>query len=168
MITSLNLTLQLKQDEETQKTVKALQEGLFAEKFQPAIDKALGDYDRVHFARVVVIENENIYQYIQVLTVFNGDRRTYTDFFLKELPDVFEAIFSLADGAPPWEELGSDPELFYEYSREANIKPLGNSLYAGNDDGYVFMAQGEMEVAEIREAIELTDNMKGIRDFLQS
>ena len=164
MITSLNLTLKLKQDEETQATVKALQEGLFAKKLQPLIDKALRESEIVHFARVVVVHN----QYIQVLTEFDGDRRTYTDFFFKALPDVFKAIFSLAENVPSWEELKDDPDKFSEISRLANIKPLGTSIYSDNDDGYVFMAQGEREVTAIREAVELTDQLKGIRDFIQS
>ena len=164
MITSLNLTLKLKQDEETQATVKALEEGLFAEKLQPQIDKALRESDMVHFARIVVVHN----QYIQVLTEFDGDRRTYTDFFFKALPEVFKAIFSLAEGVPPWEELKDNSDKFAKISEEANIRPLGTSVYPDHDDGYVFMAQGERDVPSIREAIELTDQLKGIRDFIQS
>ena len=162
MITSLNMTLKLKQDAETKAKLEALRNGGFDKDVRPAMDAALRAFNGVHFARVVVIED----QYIQVITTFDGDRQTYTDFFRRELPGVFKVIFSLAEGAPDWDTLNNE-ETFYALSSKANTKPLGTSLYEGNDDGYVFMAQHQTSVDEITKSLKLTDIFKGLRDFLQ-
>ena len=162
MITSLNMALKLKQDDATKAMLEKLRNGLFEETVQPKMDKALREFDGVHFARVVVIDD----QYIMVITEFDGDRKTYTDFFRQKLPGVFKVIFSLAEGAPDWDTLDNE-ETFYALSSKANTKPLGTSLYEGNDDGYVFMAQHQTSVDEITKSLKLTDIFKGLRDFLQ-
>jgi hypothetical protein len=102
----------------------------------------------LHFARVVVIDD----LYIQVLTEYDGDRQAYTEFFRKELPDVFALVFGLADDAPPPDQLKamlSDSDLFFAYSKGKDIRPLGNSLSGDPDDHFVFSAYGTMSVHEI-------------------
>jgi hypothetical protein len=97
MALSLNFTAPLKQDTETQQRVQQLRD-VFADNIQPQIDAALAKSELVHFARILMVDNK----YIQVLTEFDGDPMCYTEFFRTELPFVFERIFSLVEGAPPW------------------------------------------------------------------
>ena len=46
----------------------------------------------------------------------------YTEFFRKQLGPAFRAIFVLAEGAPPWDEL-NNPSALYEYTRTLNLPP---------------------------------------------
>lgn len=149
MATALNLTLKLKQDPVTQATLKGIKE-VFSTKIQPAIDKALRENGGVHFARVLVINDE----YIQVLTEFDGDKQLYTTFFLEALPEVFQTIFSLVEDVPPWDEL-KDPDRFYEVASGKNVRSLGSR----DDDpnaGYLFQAFGNTTVAEIKKGLDRT------------
>jgi hypothetical protein len=146
MAHSLNLTLKIKQDAAT---LKKLQEfkALFPQ-VQAKIADAMRKSQILHFARVVVIDD----LYIQVLTEYDGDRQAYTDFFRKELPDVFALVFALADDAPPPDELKAmlaNRDAFFAYSEGKDIKPLGNSLSDDKDDHFVFSAYGTMTVHEI-------------------
>src|SRR2546430_7619462 len=99
MAHSLNLTLKIKQDPETLAKLQGFKANFAA--FQEKIAAAMKDSRILHFARVVVIEDK----YIQVLTEYDGDRKAYTEFFRKKLPDVFKLVFSLAEGAPKPEDL---------------------------------------------------------------
>jgi len=63
MATALNFTVPLKQDPQSQESLGHLVTS-FAQEVQPAIDAALARSQIVHFARIVVIDN----QYLQVLT----------------------------------------------------------------------------------------------------
>src|SRR5262249_36540116 len=92
----------------------------FALGIQPKIEAALRDSKIVHFARVLVIDD----LYIQVLTEFDGDKRVYTKFFQDKLPDVFAAIFSLAENPPTPEQL-ANAEEFYKFTRGLNLAALG-------------------------------------------
>ena len=130
---ALNLTARLKQDAETKAKLKVLKDD-FATDVQPAIDAALRKSKLVHFARLLVIDD----QYIQVLTEFDGDKRVYTDFFLSALPEVFRAVFELVEGAPPWEQL-KNPDRFYEFTRKANLRALGTKA-DDPESGYLFAA----------------------------
>lgn len=146
MITALNLTLPLKQDEESQKKLEHVK-AIFTDQIQPKIDAALRESEHVYFARVLVIDNK----YIQVLTEFDNDQGAYTKFFLDKLPDVFETIFSLVEGVPSWNEL-KDPDTFHAESKKRNAKSLGEK----DDDleaGYLFSAFGIKTVKEIQAAL---------------
>lgn len=145
MALSLNFTAPLKQDPETQQRLQQLA-AIFADKIQPEVDAALAKSELVHFARILVIDNK----YLQVLTEFDGDPMCYTEFFRTELPAIFEQIFSLVEGAPPWEEI-NNPNDFYEYTHSLNLKALGTSADAGYDHGYLFSAFGDATVREIRD-----------------
>jgi len=104
MTHALNMTIPLKQDPESQKKLQELKRD-FATKYQPKMDKALRDSEIVHFARVVVIGDK----FLQVITEYEGDHKGYTEFFRKALPEVFDAIFSLAEGAPGFASSMSNP-----------------------------------------------------------
>lgn len=148
MPTALNMTLPLKQDFQSQRKLEELKAN-FPNGIQQAIDAALKKSTIVHFARVLVIENK----YIQVLTEFDGDKKVYALFFLRELPTVFQAIFELAEGVPSWEDLSASEDLFYEVSQSFNIRGLGKK----DDDpsaGWLFSAFGNTSVKEIGLALK--------------
>jgi hypothetical protein len=147
MALSLNLTAPLKQDPESQQRLQQLA-AIFSEN-QPVIEAAFVKSELVHFARVLVINNK----YIQVLTEFDGDPMQYTEFFRVELSDLFAQIFSLVEGAPPWEEI-NNPNDFYEYTHSLNLKALGDSPDAGYDHGYLFSAFGDATVREIKKRLD--------------
>lgn len=144
MAIALNLTAPIKQDEDTRNRLQHLAE-TFADEVQPALDAALARSEIVHFARVLVIDGK----YLQVLTEFDGDPQAYTEFFRKELGPIFRIIFSLVDGAPPWDEL-DDPNNFYEYTSGLDLKSLGTSTSGDEDRGYLFSSIGDMTVREIK------------------
>src|SRR5262249_39496061 len=98
-------------------------------------------------------------EYIQVLTEYDGDRKAYTEFFRKELPDVFALVFALAEGAPPWSEL-QDPDTFFNFSKGLDIKPLGTSLTDDPEDHFVFSAYGNRSVREILAALAKAESTK--------
>src|SRR3954468_14742146 len=143
MAIALNLTAPIKQDQDTQAHLQQLagpypqgplqqRAGTFAEQVQPVLDAALARSEVVHFARVLVIDGK----YLQVLTEFDGDPMAYTEFFRQELGPVFREIFSLVEGAPPWDEL-DEPNAFFEYTRALNLTALGASTTGDEDRGYL-------------------------------
>jgi hypothetical protein len=144
MAIALNLTAPLKQDQDTQNRLGQLANA-FAHDVQPALDAALAKSEIVHFARVLVIDGK----YLQVLTEFDGDPMDYTEFFRKELGPVFEQIFSLVEGAPPWDQL-NNPNDFYEFTSSLNLKSLGTSTSPGEDRGYLFSSIGETTVRDLK------------------
>jgi hypothetical protein len=144
MAIALNLTVKIKQDEETFAKLAQLGQA-FGTMVQPALDAALARSERVHFARVLVIDNT----YLQVLTEFDGDPLEYTTFFLEELGPVFKAIFELVEDAPPWEEL-QEPNRFFEYTSSKNLRALGTS--SDPKRGYLFSALGDVTVKELKAA----------------
>ncbi len=142
MATALNMTMKLKQDAASQAKLAGLG-AVFAQKVQPAIDAALRQSQIVHYARVLVIDN----QYIQVITEFDGDGVVYTEFFRKALPDVFKAIFELVEGAPAWDEL-NDRDAFHKFAQSKNVKALG-SHPTDPRQGYLFAAYPDLGVKQI-------------------
>ena len=147
MAHSLNLTLKVKQDAETLAKLKHFKEVLFPA-VQGKIAAAMKKSRILHFARIVVIEDK----YLQVLTEYDGDRKAYTEFFRKELPDVFKLVFSLAEDAPKPEAL-DDPDLFFSFSKDKDIRPLGTSLSDDPTDHFVFSAYGNLTVEQILTAL---------------
>ncbi len=147
MVVALNLTGKLKQDPESQATLKKLAES-FATTIQPQIDAALAESQLVHYARILVIDN----LYIQVLTEFDGDPLAYTEFFRLKLPGPFKAVFSLIEGAPPWEEL-NNANAFFEFSSKLNLTSLGKAPPGTPDHGYLFSAFGQATVVDVQNAL---------------
>ena len=143
MTSALNMTMKLKQDPASQAALQNLR-ATFAETVQPLIDAALRKSQIVHFARVVVIDN----QYIQILTEYDGNKRDYTEFFRKELQGVFKAIFSLVEGIAPWDQI-NNPDAFYVASKGFNVKALGKSVSGDDDEGWLFDAYGANTVKDI-------------------
>jgi hypothetical protein len=149
---ALNFTVPLKQDPQSQESLTHLVAS-FAQDVQPALDAALSRSHIVHFARILVIDNK----YLQVLTEFDGDPMDYTEFFRKQLGPVFQAIFALAEGAPPWDEL-NNPNSFYEYTRTLNLRSLGTSTVGNEGRGYLFSAVGDTTVRELQAALQKSDS----------
>jgi hypothetical protein len=81
MATALNMTMTLKQDADSKQRLKNLKEA-FAASVQPLIDQVLAESEIVHYARVLVIDD----QYIQVITEFDGKSEDYTEFFRVKAP----------------------------------------------------------------------------------
>ncbi len=148
MAIALNLTAPLKQDPESQQRLRQLAAD-FTEKVQPALDAALARSEIVHFARVLVIGEG---QYLQVLTEFDGDPLQYTEFFRRELGPIFEVIFSLVEGAPPWDEL-NNANSFSEYTSQLNLQSLGTSTVGNEGRGYLFSAYGDSTVRELKSGL---------------
>jgi hypothetical protein len=143
---ALNLTIPIKQDADTQNRLKEIA-AKFATELQPKLDAALKKSKLVHFARVLVVDGK----YLQVITEYDGDHKAYTEFFRKELPDVFAALFSLAD-APAFGSLNQ--EGFYQLAKKLNVRSLGESNIGETDDsgkpeGYLFSATGKQTVDDI-------------------
>jgi hypothetical protein len=150
MTHALNLTFPIKQDADTQAKLKHLVDN-FAVQFQPAIEAALKKSRLVHFARIVVIDNK----YIQVLTEYEGPHQEYNEFFRREAGPIFAAIFALTEGLPDV----SDTNAFFAFSRDHNIRSLGNATdgstdFNGNPAGWLFSAYDFKNVEEIQTALE--------------
>lgn len=146
MTHALTLTLPIKQDAATLAKLKALKDS-FAGEIQGEIAKALKKSQIVHFARVVAIDDK----YIQVITEYEGPHPEYTEFFRKELTPVFAGIFALAAKTPDV----SDPDKFWEYSRDHNIQSLGvttsgSTDFNGKPAGWLFSAYDGKTVKEIQ------------------
>ncbi|MET1412483.1 hypothetical protein ABVF61_09465 [Roseibium sp. HPY-6] len=147
----LTLTLKIKQDPATLAQLEELKAN-FADQIQPKIEEALRKSKIVHFARVVVIGDN---EYIQVITEYDGDHFEYTEFFRDALTPVFATIFSLADGVPDV----NDPAAFFEFSKNANYRTLGKSTDGatdmnGNQSGWLFSAYDHAEVRDILSALQ--------------
>jgi hypothetical protein len=143
MAHALNLTLPLKQDPQTQATLSQVK-ATFARTIQPAVDAALRKSQIVHFARVLVIDDK----YIQILTEFDGDMQQYSEFFRKELQPIFKVIFSMAEGAPSWDELNNS-NTFFQFSNGRNVKALGELDPTDPNEGWLFSAYGGKTVKDL-------------------
>ncbi|MEG0799884.1 MAG: hypothetical protein RR184_09275 [Citrobacter sp.] len=144
---ALNMTMPLKQDAKSQEALEELKKN-FAGGIQQIISDALAKSEIVHFARILIIDNK----YIQILTEYDGDKRDYALFFLKELPNVFESIFGLVEGAPLWTDLQKSADLFVETSKNFDLRALGTKV---DDDeaGWLFSALGNKTVEDIKKAL---------------
>jgi hypothetical protein len=144
MVQALNLTAPLKQDAESQERLQHIVD-TFDGSLRETVEAALDKSGTVHYARFVVIDKK----YIQVLTEFDGDFMQYTEFFRQELGPVFELVFSLTEGAPPWEEL-NNPNSFREYANSLNLQSIGTATAGSEGQGYLYSAVGDATVREIK------------------
>ena len=146
MAHALNMTMKIKQDPASLVALQAFKTD-FATKYQQRLDDVLRQSKLVHFARIVVIDD----LYLQVITEYDGDHQAYTEYFRTELPDLFKAMLSLAEGAPPWE--GIDKNSFFTYSQTLQKRSLGDTtigdMVLGKPSGYLFSAYGAREVKDI-------------------
>jgi hypothetical protein len=145
----LNLTLPLKQDPQSQAMLEQLVAG-FGAQGQPVIDAAVRKSEIIHSARLLIIDNK----YMQVLTTFDGDFFDYTEFFRQQLGPVFQVIFGmgLIENGPAWDEINT-PDGWYEYTRQHNVRSLGDSISGNPDQGYLYAPFGETTVRELRDAL---------------
>jgi hypothetical protein len=146
MVQALNLTAPLKQDEDSQARLQDVID-TFEDTLRKTVEAALTKSETVHYARFLVIDRK----YIQVLTEFDGDFMQYTEFFRVELGPVFQLLFSLAEGAPPWEEL-NNPNGFAEYAGSLNLPSIGTAI-GTEGQGYLYSAVGDATIREIKECL---------------
>ena len=148
MAHALNLTLKIKQDTATLARLARI-EAEFDTEIQPKIDAALRKSEIVHFARVLVIDK----LYLQVITEYDGDHEDYTEFFRKELPEVFTMLFGLAENAPAPSAM-ADKKAFFDFSQTLQVRSLGTAKNGDTDQlgkvaGYLFSAYGDRRVDTI-------------------
>ncbi len=141
---ALTLAAPLKQDPESQQKIQQLADS-FADTVQEPLGAALAQSEIVHFARVAIIDNK----YMLVITEFDGEPSQYAEFFRTTLGSVFQAVFSVVEGAPSWEEL-NEPNTFFEYMEGLDRRALGRSTDTNEGRGYLFSAYGDMTVREIK------------------
>lgn len=146
MTTALNMTVPLKQDPDSLAKLQKLKDE-FADQIQPLIDAALRKSGIVHFARVLVVHD----RFIQVLTEFDGTSKDYTEFFRREIPEVFERIFDLAEGTPGWGQLNNQ-DTFFKASQKLNVIALGRPEDGSPDQGWLYNHFGKT-VREIEEGL---------------
>lgn len=139
---TLNLTLPIKQDLVTKAKLVFLQ-NKFNRELKDKVDQALKKSNIVHFARFVFIGDD----YLQILTEYDGNFRSYTDFFAKHLKEVFEELFTIVEGADTVDI--SDSDKFYEFIKAHDLPPL---------DNYIYTSYPGFTVEEIRAKLELTSN----------
>lgn len=141
--------MKIKQDPESLAALQKFSEEVPA--IQAEIARVMKESQILHFARIVVIPVDGVPRYLQVLTTYDGEPRAYTEFFREKLSHVFKKIFSLAEGVDPSEaeKLVDDPEAFFAFSRQFDIRPLGESLSDDPRDGFVFSAYGQLTVKQI-------------------
>jgi hypothetical protein len=143
---ALNMTMKIKQDPASLAALQAFKAD-FVTKYQKRLDDVLRQSKLVHFARIVVIDDA----YLQVITEYDGDHQEYTEYFRTQLPDLFKAMLSLAEGAPPWEQI--DKNSFFKYSQTLQKRSLGDTviedMVLGKPSGYLFCAYGAREVKDI-------------------
>ncbi len=152
MTSALNMTMPIKQDAATLAKLEHIKK-VFATHVQPQIDKALRESQIVHYARVLITPDN---RWIQVITEFDGPKDVYTEWFRKNLPTVFETIFSVVEGVPPWEELNNEA-AFYRTASKLNLSALGasttwskeNAPEGEEDPGYFFAAYPDTTVEQI-------------------
>ena len=145
MAHALNFVIPIKQDPKSLAQLATLQ-SIFAEKIQPQIDAALRKSQIVHFARLFVIDNK----YLLVITEFDGGDSDYTEFFRRELKDIFALLFSLSEKVPPAGVL-DDAAAFWEFSKGLHVRSLGkgDTNSEGEPLGYLFSAYGNRKVKDI-------------------
>jgi hypothetical protein len=148
MAHALNFVIPIKQDPETLARLATL-ESVFADKIQSKINAALKKSGIVHFARLFVIDHK----YLLVITEYDGDDFDYTEFFRRELKDIFGLLFSLAEKAPPPEVIENE-DKFREFAKSLQVRSLGKSMRGDTDSegkpvGYLFSAYGNRKVRDI-------------------
>ena len=146
MAHALNMTMKIKQDPANLAALQAFKRD-FATKYQKKLDDSLRASKLVHFARVVVIDD----LYLQVITEYDGDHKEYTEYFRRDLPDLFSAMLSLAEGAPPWDQI--DANSFFKFSQTLQKRSVGKTttgdMVGDKTAGYLFSAYGTREVKDI-------------------
>jgi hypothetical protein len=137
----LNATLPLKQDAASQQKLKQFA-AEFETKWLPQVWDVLRKSQMVHYARFVVIDNK----YLQILTEYDTDFLTYSEFFAKNLSDFFRAVFELVEGGPAPGAPG-DLRAIFEFIHKLDLPCVG---------GKAFSAYGPRTVAEIQQKFGIT------------
>ena len=95
------------------------------------------------------IQAPHAHKWLQILTEFDLDFITYSEFFAKKLPEFFRTVFSLLDAPEPKTATGElDLAKIFEYIDARNLKCVG---------GVAFSAIGPFEVSEVKKKLGVTD-----------
>ncbi len=111
---ALTLVMPIKPGEAAEQLRQALQAVQSLPRDQNPIMVALDKLGTVHFARFALLENDTR---LAVITSYDGDFDSYINDFINEIGDVFNALFSFIDDAPPL-PVQSHREDFMRYVRE--------------------------------------------------
>jgi hypothetical protein len=146
MAHALNMTMKLKQDPASLAALQVFKTD-FVTKYQQRLEDVLRKSKLVHFARIVVVDD----LYLQVITEYDGDHQEYTEYFRVQLPDLFKAMLSLAEGAPPWDTI--DKNSFFVFTQTLQKRSMGDTIIGDmvldKPAGYLFSAYGAREVKDI-------------------
>src|SRR5262249_1274570 len=140
----LNLTLPLKQDAASQATIKDFATK-FATVFWPKVKQVLYDSHMVHYARFTVIPKEGTPRWVQVLTEYDTDFETYSNYFADNLTDFFATLFAVVEGAPPAGD-ASNRAVVFKFIQKYDLPCLG---------GVYFSAFGDLKVKEMQQKLNL-------------
>ena len=120
----LTLVMNIKSTEDYQELVKLLGDP----KIKETINEALTKVGTVHFARFVFLSEKQLL----VATSYDGDFDTYIKAFTVYLGDIFDALLSHMDDAPPLPVSENLPQ-FLEYIKcndRSRIDGVLQSLYS--------------------------------------
>jgi len=88
---------------------------------QNPVNIAMNKLKTVHFARFVFLENNSK---LAVITTYDGSFEDYINEFVDALGDVFNALLSHIDGAPPL-PVQKNRQAFLDYVRANDLRSVG-------------------------------------------
>jgi len=121
----LTLVMTIKSPEDYQQLNELLHHTQSLPEEQNPIGRALQTIGTVHFARFVFLENNTK---LAVITTYDGDFDKYINDFVNEIGDIFNALLSHMEGAPPL-PVQSNRQEFLAYVK-ANDLPVATSFFS--------------------------------------
>lgn len=91
------------------------------EHHRPTIRAALDRLKTVHFARFVLLENDTR---LAVITVYDGDFKTYIEDFVAHLGDVFDALLAFVEDWPQTGSVRDRVADFAEFVLARDVAPV--------------------------------------------
>jgi len=110
----LNLTLPIKQDDQSQAEIRSFA-SQFGDTAQPITNQIMRQSRDVHHARAVVIEYQGKVLFLQVITEYDSDFKIYTKWFAAKLPDFFAALFHFVPDGLTLDEIKDPDKLDDKY-----------------------------------------------------
>lgn len=152
MIHPLNLFIPIRQNDDGIAKLREL-ERRFATDDQQKIEEAAQASNILHFLRIVNLDDK----YLCVITEYDGDHLEYSEYFRKNLNDLFKYIFEMADIDVNWDEINQEIP-FYHAAKKFHRPSMGRSTYGeiGPDQepaGYLFSAYDNKSVEDIKAAL---------------
>ena len=121
----LNATLPLKQDAASQAKIKAFA-AQFATAFWPKVSQVLHDSHMVYYARFTITSDN---RWLQILTEYDTDFQTYSNYFADNLKDFFGEVFSVVEGAPSASDAGNR-DVFFKWIKAHDLDCLGKVYFS--------------------------------------